>query len=295
MKSYFWTAVFLILVAAAVYVLVAWRPAQQGAPGAVPSSVTFYCGAGNSFKATFATSSATLFFPGGESYTLPQTLSGSGIRYEATTSSANLLFTSEGDTGSFTNSASTTDFRYRTCMAANVAPSNTSGYDTYTNLGKTFTFTFPTNFSAAGTEPGYGPGWSVAATTTGMVLAKIAVPMNFEPGTNFGGAWFTVGTSADPSAVATCLMNPMSDQSTAAQVMLGGIPFTELKFSGAAAGNRYDTTSYRTVRNNQCYAVEYTIHYGVFENYPAGAVKKFNEVKVQNALDKVARSFRFLP
>ncbi len=128
-----------------------------------------------------------------------------------------------------------------------------------------------------------------------MVLAKIDVPKDFEPGTNFVDAWFTVGTSADPAAVAACLMNLAGNQSTATPVVLGGTPFTELQFSGAAADNRYDTTSYRTVRDNQCYAVEYTIHYGAFENYPAGAVKEFDEAKVQNALDEVARSFRFLP
>jgi hypothetical protein len=90
-------------------------------------------------------------------------------------------------------------------------------------------------------------------------------------------------------------MNPSPNKNSGTtQVNIGGLPFTKVSFQGAGAGNRYDTTSYRVVRDNQCYAVEYTIHYGVLENYPKGSVKAFDEAKVQSALDEVAQSFQFL-
>jgi hypothetical protein len=164
---------------------------------------------------------------------------------------------------------------------------------TYQDRSNTFRFSFPTDFSVAGVDPSYGPGWSAPATTSGMVLAKIYVPQSYEPGTNFGDAWFTVGTSADPQSVANCTKT-LAGKTATTTVQIGGVTYTKLVFGGAGAGNRYDTTSYRTVKNNQCYAIEYTVHYGVLENYPKGAVQAFDEAKVANALDGIAKSFAFL-
>ena len=48
------------------------------------------------------------------------------------------------------------------------------------------------------------------------------------------------------------------------------------------------------MRNSQCYAIEYTIHYANFENFPKGAVKQFDEASLKATLDGIARSFTFL-
>lgn len=292
-KSVFWGLLIVIAIALGIYVVSATSPKSPVTTGNTPpSAVTFYCGGDNSFQATFATSTVALLFSDGTNLSLAQARSGSGIRYEATSTGADLLFASKGDWGSFTNSASTTDMRYTTCTAANVS-AETGGRLIYENLGKSFTFTFPANMSVAGIEPGYGPNWTAPATTTGMVLAKVYLPKSFEPGTNFGDAWFTVGTSADAQSVADCTKN-LSGAVATTTALIGDTTFTKLLFGGAGAGNRYDTTSYRFVKDNQCYAVEYTIHYSVFENYPKGMVKEFDEAKVTAALDEVARSFRFV-
>lgn len=257
-----------------------------------PSADTFYCDNTQTIQATFATSSVALMLSDGRMFSLPQAVSASGARYEATTTAGvDTVFWNEGDDAFLTEGAKTT---YQDCTAAKVAASDAPGYETYTSQEGTFSFAFPTDFSVAGSAVGYGPNWSAPATTSGMVLAKIVVPQSYEAGTNFGDAWFTVGTSADPSAVATCLDTLAGPQSTSTVVTIGDTKFTELAFSGAGAGNRYDTTSYRAVKSGQCYAIEYTVHYGVFENYPKGAVKEFDEAKVTAALDEVARSFRFL-
>ena len=295
--SLIWGLIIVLAIALGAYFIV--RAPEVSAPSgttateSAPKTVTFYCGSGNTMQADFATSSVALAFSDGTNLTLPQTMSGSGIRYEATSTGSDLLFTGKGDTGSFTDSASTTDLRYATCLAADVAASDAPGYDTYENLGKSFTFSFPTDFEVTGVAPGYGPGWSAPATTTGMVLAKIYVPQSYEPGTNFGDAWFTVGASGDPQAVADCTKDLAGNQASSSPVTIGDTTFTKLLFGGAGAGNRYDTTSYRAVRDGQCYAIEYTVHYGVLENYPKGAVQAFDEAKITSALDEVAKSFQF--
>ena len=273
--------------------------AAPGAPAATtgngaPRAVTFYCGAGNTMQAVFATSSVALALSDGRQYALPQARSASGIRYEATSTGPDIRFSGKGDFGALTDSASTTDTRYANCTAAHVSASGTPGYDTYENSGRTFSFTFPTSFDVVGIDPDYGPGWSAPATTTGEVLAKIAVPQSFEPGTNFGDAWFTVGTSADPRAVADCTKSLSGTEAASAPVTIGEVTYAKLEFTGVGAGNIYDTTSYRTVKDGQCYAIEYTIHYANILNYPAGKVRRFDEQKAATALDEVARSFRFL-
>jgi len=291
-----------VLILAVVFMIGAYAlsafPKKTAAPSGVQSGenppITFYCGDGNTMNAVFAEGSLALTLSDGEQLTLPQVRSGSGIRYEATTTTSDLLFVGKGDSGSFTNSASTTDMRYATCTAATVTDSDAPGYKLYTDRSDTFSFAFPSNFDVAGTEMGYGYAWTAPATTTGMQLAKIVVPKSFEPGTNFGDAWFSVGVSSDPSAVASCFSTLSGSSDSSVPATIGGITFAKLEFSGAGAGNRYDTTSYRAVRDGQCYAIEYTIHYGVFENYPAGSVTKFDEAKVARALDEVAQSFRFV-
>lgn len=291
-NSLIWGLVIVIVVAIGAYFFLSGRGTSGPTASSTPSAITFYCGGANTMRATFATSSVMLMFPDSSMVTLPQVRSGSGIRYEATSTGSDQLFIGKGDGASYTNSASTTDMRYATCTAANVT-AGSYGMKTYQDRSNTFRFSFPTDFSVAGVDPSYGPGWSAPATTSGMVLAKIYVPQSYEPGTNFGDAWFTVGTSADPQSVANCTKT-LAGKTATTTVQIGGVTYTKLVFGGAGAGNRYDTTSYRTVKNNQCYAIEYTVHYGVLENYPKGAVQAFDEAKVANALDGIAKSFAFL-
>ncbi len=292
-----WVIVILAVLAALLYFVTGSAPKGAGttATSAASAPVTFYCGQGNTLSATFGKNDVVLALSDGTNYTLPQTMSGSGIRYEYTSTGADIVFASKGDTATLSSSASTTDMRYSQCTAANVTNAATAGYDLYTDRSEAFSFEFPTEFQVTGTEMGYSQAWAQDATTSGQMLARIYVPQSFEAGTNFADAWLTVGVSSDPSAIATCLENPAPvPNATSAQATIDNLPFTKLTFAGAGAGNRYDTTSYRIVRDNQCYAVEYTVHYGVLQNFPKGSVKAFDEAKVRLALDAVAKSFQFL-
>lgn len=296
-----WTVLIAIIVIGAIYVLatMSWRTAS--APGnttatSTGSAVTFYCQGGKTMQANFASSSVVLSLSDGRTAMLPQQRMGSGIRYEATTTfgttTEDVAFISQGDSAFLTENGTQT---YQQCTAAQVAPSATAGYKTYTDHGKTFSFVYPDAFMVTGVPMGYGTSWAQDATTSGMELARIDVPQSYEPGTNFGNAWFSVGVSANPSAVATCLQNTSGmPPATTTQTTIHGVSFTKMEYVGAGAGNRYDTTSFRTVRNNMCYAVEYTIHYGVLQNYPKGAVQAYNKQKVASALNGIVQSFHFL-
>ncbi|MDB5237572.1 MAG: hypothetical protein JWL88_674, partial [Parcubacteria group bacterium] len=145
-----------------------------------------------------------------------------------------------------------------------------------------------------GSDAGYTTDWSSGSSQTGLVLAQVSIPQSFEPKTNFGDAKFTIGTSPDPIAVKNCLVAQSGGPLKSEKVTINGTAYTKLTYSDAGAGNRYDTVSYRTVRNSQCYAIEYTIHSSQFANYPAGSITEFDQTKIQTILESVAHSFRFL-
>ncbi len=78
-------------------------------------------------------------------------------------------------------------------------------------------------------------------------------------------------------------------------VTINGQQFTKVTSSGAGAGNFYDTTSYRTIRDGDCYSVEYTIHSTNIHNYdPSQGIKDFDEPAVKNLLENIVKSFTFL-
>ena len=306
----FWIIVAIIIIIAGGYFAVKEHlfstPSPQAATTTVATStaptvtstVSFSCDAGKTIDASFSQSAVALTLSDGRNLNLPQTQSGSGIRYEQTSTDAgtttDIVFSGEGNDASITENSSTT---YQYCIAGTITSSLAT--NTFTDQSKTFSFSYPSNWSVTGAGGGYTQSWMANATTSGMILAQIKVPQSYLPGTNFGDAKFTVGTSADPSALATCLIyNPSGPRAKGAKnattTTMNGTTYAVLSSSDVGAGNYYDTTSYRTSRNSQCYAIEYTIHYANFQNFPKGSVKQFDEASLKAQLESIAQSFAFL-
>jgi len=170
-----------------------------------------------------------------------------------------------------------------------------AGLKTFTDTNGIFSFSYPGLFMLLGSDAGLTNNWSSGSAQKGLVLAQLTIPRSFQPNTNFADARFTVGMSGDPAAVKGCLTQGNGSMTTApVSVTLNGVSYARLSFGDAGAGNLYETTSYRTIRNNQCYSVEYTIHSSPIANYPAGHVTAFDRVQVQSVLDSIAQSVRFL-
>lgn len=302
----FWAIIAIIIIIVGGYFAIRDKVFGTGAvssntastTAAIINAVAYSCDNGATIDASFTQSSVGLTLSDGRSLTLPQTVSGSGIRYETSaTSSAgardDIVFWGEGNNAFLTENSSTT---YADCIAGTITQSGATT-NTFTDESKTFSFSYPSQWSVVGAGVGYTQSWMVNATTSGMILAEIKIPQSYLPGTNFGNATFTVGTSADPSAEATCLTyNPEGAPKSAPQTeTVNGTTFTVFQSTDVGAGNYYDTTSYRTAIGSQCYAIEYTIHYANFQNYPKGAVTQFNEATLKSQLDAIAQSFKFLP
>ena len=70
----------------------------------------------------------------------------------------------------------------------------------------------------------------------------------------------------------------------------GDTTYSYMTFNDAGAGNRYDNSVYALPGTNPCIAMHYFIHYNVFENYPAGTVKEFDEQAVVKEFDAIRRT-----
>jgi membrane-bound inhibitor of C-type lysozyme len=283
----FGLVVFVVLVI--IFSLYKNHPVSEPTQNTAVNNVTFYCEEGT-FQASFGKTYVTLNFASGTNILLPQAISGSGIRYEL----GSTTFIGEGDKGFLTEGTTTT---YTNCIAGNVQTNGS--VNTYTDMGKTFSFSYPNQFTLSGGDIGYSQDWSYENNNAdlGMLFTKVIIPRSFLSGkTNFGEAKFTVGTSADPDAVKNCLINSYGEMGTTTEVTINNQKFTKINFTDAGAGNLYDTTSYRTILNGQCYAIEYIIHSSNIYNYsPDQGVKEFDKAKVTAQLESMVQSFSFLP
>lgn len=250
--------------------------------------VNYYCQEGN-LKAQFGKNYVVLTFADGKNILLPQTTSGSGIRYEM----GSTTFIGKGDNAFLTEGVKTT---YSNCITAN--QTTKSGLNTFTDTSKTFSFSYENQYAPSGGDIGYTQDWSYLSTfgDMGLILARVNISKDFfAEKTNFGEARFTVGTSVAPGAVKNCLNFQYADQGKMSTTIINGRQFTKIQFTDAGAGNLYETTSYRTVYNNQCYALEYMIHSSNIQNYdPSQGVKAFDKAKVTSVLEGMTQSFKFI-
>ncbi len=256
----------------------------------IVSTASYLCRDGKTIDATYKTYSVILTLSDTRGLALPQVVSGSGIRYEK----EGIVFASKG-TNAFLEEGGEQTF---TDCVANGSPngSSQSGVRQFSDAGGTFSFSYPANVTVSGSNAGYTESWMANSTSSGLVLAKAALGKSFQPSTNFSDATLTIGTSANPSAVATCLTyNPSGGlASEPTTESINGTSYTVLRSSDAGAGNRYDTTSYRSLRGNQCYAVEYTIHSTNIGNYdPQQGITEFDGAAVTSVLEGMVRSVQF--
>jgi membrane-bound inhibitor of C-type lysozyme len=286
--------VILVLVVIVGYSVVHKNPAAAPvvtAPAPVVISTANYsCDNNATINAAFTNNSVTIDLSDGRHLVLPQTISADGAQYQQ----GPVLLVTKGDQAFLQENGITT---YSNCLAgAPASPVTTDGLKSFTDQGKTFTFMYPQQFTLAGGGIGYTESWKTNTDgTLGLILATVNVPQSYQPKTNFGDAKFTVGTSSDPKAVTSCLTDTNGNGITKSTVTINGTKYTKFVSTDAGAGQRYETTSYRTVRNSQCYAIEYTIHYSVLANFdPSMGVTAFDQKKVEGALDSIVQSFTFL-
>ena len=138
--------------------------------------------------------------------------------------------------------------------------------------------------------------WEMNAKQNGLLLAIVNVPRSYMPKTNFSEAKLTIGESSDTNAVKNCLADTSGGMNiNGVPTTVSGYPFTKFTFEDAGAGNFYETTSYRSVLNGNCYAIEYTIHSTNIGNYsPDQGITEFDKTKITNDLESIVKSLRLI-
>jgi hypothetical protein len=136
--------------------------------------------------------------------------------------------------------------------------------------------------------------WRQNATKKGSILASVIIPRTYMPSTNFSDARLTIGRSTDASEIKTCATNTANGEVKNGETKIAGYPFTQFSFTGAGAGNFYDTTSYRGIFDGDCYVIEYTIHSTNIANYsPEQGIVEFDKKQIVEDLESTIKSLNF--
>ena len=152
----------------------------------------------------------------------------------------------------------------------------------YKNASMGFSISYPTGFTvdASYAYQALGPGKDIKGV-------KFTIPSSLSTGTNLSTDTY-ISVESIKGAINSCsaeiyLNSPKSN----GFIDENGHRYSVATATDAAAGNRYEETVYATPTATGCLAVRYFIHYGVFENYPAGTINQFDKQALLNKFDAI--------
>jgi membrane-bound inhibitor of C-type lysozyme len=228
--------------------------------------------------------SVALVLSDGRIMTLPQTISGSGIRYANADES--LVFWSKGNTAFITEG---TGGNAPQTFANCIATSNIAGQESWhvfasSTLG--YSIKYPAGFTV--TAPyayqELGPGKDIAGV-------KFTIDPNIATDTNLNPDSY-ISVEQLPAAQSCVASNfiDLHGGTTVQTVSDNGVIYSMASSTGAGAGNRYEEWVWAIPGSSPCTAVRYFIHYGVIDNYPAGMVQEFDHAALLSQFDAIRRS-----
>ncbi len=158
-----------------------------------------------------------------------------------------------------------------------------------------FTIQYPADFEL-NQDTGLGGSF------VGPSIVKVSFPKSAftNPQSNFNGAYVLISASQDSEDKVTCTeFTDIPNMNTPLEnVEINGVVFATAHISDAAAGNRYDSTLYRTLYKtssgkSKCFELAATIHTGNIQNYDP-PVAEFDKSTALTILQQIISSFKFI-
>ncbi len=302
------TLIFGIVVLIAVGVWMVLRIASP-APGSNPKpvvttqpadvTVAYACDAGIAITATYhpgavippatpgeppkSTGTVIVTLADGKKMTLPQAISADGARYANEDEST--VFWNKGRGVMYTDSNSKTSLN---CIEVAIDPGGLT--ETYVSSTRGFSLRYPKGYAVDESYQyqEFGPGKEIAGV-------KFTIPESVATGTNLATD-SAISVEEIPNLEVCTADHFLNGVSSSTPILVeGDVTYSVASSTGAAAGNRYDETVYAIPGTSPCIAVRYTIHYGVFENYPEGSITRFDEQALTDRFDAIRKTLVLAP
>lgn len=295
MKFIISSIVLILLVVGAWYVI---ERIQSNVPqertNTLVAAVSYSCDAGKTIQASYyegepepaesagipptSGGSVALVLADGRTFTLPQTLSGSGVRYATADDSFVFWNKSHG-----VSVAETGKVAY-TCVE--IAQDTGGLSQVYVDSTNGFTIRYPGGYvlDSSHDYQMLGPGTSIKGV-------KFTIDSQIATGTNLSSdSYVSVEKLPSTALCAADAFLESATSSTVTTVTENSTAYSYATRDGAGAGNRYEESVYALPGTNPCIAVRYFIHYGAIENYPEGEVKEFNKQVLIDQFDSIRRT-----
>lgn len=287
----------VIIVVILLGIAFAWvRNFSRTAAPAPIATVLYSCDAGKTINAIYYSGepkpaagpdmppspggSVAITLSDGRAMTLPQTISASGIRYANADES--FVFWSKGEGALVLESNE--EKSYIGCIAVVPEPRGEGLTRIYSNSSEGFSIRLPSDYTIDESYryPNLDPGKIISGI-------KFTIPELAAAGTNLGVDTYISVEEIPQTQACTANLFMVRDEAERT-IPEGKTTYSFASSTGAAAGNRWDEQVYALSGTNPCVAVRYFIHYGVIENYPAGAVQEFDETSLIAEFDAIRRT-----
>ncbi|MBP6911806.1 MAG: hypothetical protein KBB88_01220 [Candidatus Pacebacteria bacterium] len=165
---------------------------------------------------------------------------------------------------------------------------------TFTEQDRIFSFTYNPFFSVFEDEKTLSKNWKLNAEENGVLLARLDIPQSYFSDTNFSGAMLTIGQSSAEKEIRECLTTSHLGPDTSVDATIDNFPAKKYHWTDAGAGNFYETTSYHTIVDGDCFVLEYTIHSTNIGNYTSEQnIQEFNKEKITKELEEIIKNISF--
>ncbi len=211
----------------------------------------------------------------GTPFWLPQTLSADGGRYANAEES--IVFWDKGNGALFMQQGQKD---LANCIKLAADPGDLPQSYASTTA---FSLRYPAGFTLRDSYryEALGPG-------KGITGIKLTIPVSLSQGTNLSTDSYI---SVEQVATKECSATPfLSSGAEIKKVTEGDTIYSVGEATDAAAGNRYHEIVYAIPGTSLCRAIRYFIHYGVFENYPPGTIKQFDEAALIKQFDSIRKT-----